>query len=216
MRWPRRVTLTPMVLPSRILNWAMERLARVTTGFWPVMRGQVADGRLDGLGVRERLAEADVDDDLGEARHLHGVGVAELLAEGRHGLIEVALAQSAAHFLRASTRVSGLAAVAAGAHAAAVGRAVVAHARGARAVRADEHDVAHGDGLRDVEDAALLDARLALRATGHGPRLGVPPSDVEAFHDDGRAGQRRAVLPAGAEARRGARSSPAGGGRRAG
>ena len=37
MRSPRSVTLTPMALPVRTRNWAIERRARVTTGFWPVM-----------------------------------------------------------------------------------------------------------------------------------------------------------------------------------
>jgi hypothetical protein len=31
------VTFTPMGLPVRTRNWAIERLARVTIGFWPVM-----------------------------------------------------------------------------------------------------------------------------------------------------------------------------------
>jgi hypothetical protein len=63
-------------------------------------------------------------------------------------------------------------------------------------VRAHDHDVAGRDGLWDVEDAALLDAWLPLRSTGHSPRLGVPSSDVEAFDDDGSSDQRGAVLPA--------------------
>ena len=34
-RSPRSVTFTPMALPSRSLNPAIDFLARVTTGFWP-------------------------------------------------------------------------------------------------------------------------------------------------------------------------------------
>ncbi len=37
IRWPRRVTLAPTGIPVRSRNWAMERVARVTIGFWPVM-----------------------------------------------------------------------------------------------------------------------------------------------------------------------------------
>ena len=37
MRSPRSVTLAPMALPSRSLKPAMDLLARVTIGFWPVM-----------------------------------------------------------------------------------------------------------------------------------------------------------------------------------
>jgi hypothetical protein len=31
------VTLSPIGLPARTWNWAIERLARVTIGFWPVI-----------------------------------------------------------------------------------------------------------------------------------------------------------------------------------
>ena len=37
MRWPRSVTLSPIGLPVRILNWAIERRAFITIGFWPVI-----------------------------------------------------------------------------------------------------------------------------------------------------------------------------------
>ena len=37
MRWPRRVTLSPIGLPVRILNWAIDRRAFITIGFWPVI-----------------------------------------------------------------------------------------------------------------------------------------------------------------------------------
>ena len=79
MRSPRSVTLAPIGLPVRSRNWAIERRARVTIGFWPVIAGQVADRRVERLGVGQGLAQADVDDDLGKLRHLHGVLVAELL-----------------------------------------------------------------------------------------------------------------------------------------
>ena len=37
MRSPRSVTLAPIALPSRSLKPAIDFLARVTTGFWPVI-----------------------------------------------------------------------------------------------------------------------------------------------------------------------------------
>src|ERR1035437_97572 len=60
-------------------------------------RGEVADGRVDGLRVRKRLSEADIDDDLGNLRHIHRIGVAELLHQGRDGLFLVTLMEAAAH-----------------------------------------------------------------------------------------------------------------------
>ena len=64
IRSPRRVTLAPIELPVRTRNWAIERLALVTIGFWPVMSGEVAEGGVECLRVRQCLAEADVDHDL--------------------------------------------------------------------------------------------------------------------------------------------------------
>src|SRR5690606_29562834 len=40
MRSPRSVTLQPMAMPSRILNAATDFFARVTAGFWPLMRAR--------------------------------------------------------------------------------------------------------------------------------------------------------------------------------
>ena len=42
MRSPRRVTLAPMALPSRSLKPAIDFLALVTSGFWPVIMREVA------------------------------------------------------------------------------------------------------------------------------------------------------------------------------
>lgn len=42
MRSLRRVTMQPMGMPSLSLKAAMERRARVTTGFWPVMAASSA------------------------------------------------------------------------------------------------------------------------------------------------------------------------------
>ena len=38
MRSPRSVTIAPIGMPLRTLNCAIDFLARVTTGFWPVTR----------------------------------------------------------------------------------------------------------------------------------------------------------------------------------
>ena len=53
IRSPRRVTLAPMALPSRSLKPAIDFLARVTSGFWPVMavRSRTAPSSSDGCWV---------------------------------------------------------------------------------------------------------------------------------------------------------------------
>ena len=38
MRCPRSVTFAPIGIPVRNRNWAIDRLAFVTIGFWPVIR----------------------------------------------------------------------------------------------------------------------------------------------------------------------------------
>src|SRR6266576_3120821 len=45
------------------------------------------------LGIGDRLPDPDVDDDLDQARHLHGVGVGEALDQRRDDLVRVALLQ---------------------------------------------------------------------------------------------------------------------------
>jgi hypothetical protein len=70
-------------------------------------------------------------------------------------------------------------------------------------MRADDHDVAGRDGLGDVEDAPLLDARLAIRAAGDRTGLGVTLGDVEAFDDDRGTDEGGSILPARTEASRG-------------
>ena len=71
----------------------MERRARVTIGFWPVIAVMSPTAASIALALVERLAQADVDDDLVEARHLHGVGVVELLRQRRDDLALVALVE---------------------------------------------------------------------------------------------------------------------------
>ena len=51
-------------MPWRTLNCAIDFLARVTTGFWPVIFADLVGAGVDDLGVLRRLAEAHVDDDL--------------------------------------------------------------------------------------------------------------------------------------------------------
>src|SRR5690606_6189151 len=58
----------------------------------------VGDRVLEHLLVSRRLAHAHVESDLGQARHLHRIGVAELLHELRHHLILVELFQTGIHF----------------------------------------------------------------------------------------------------------------------
>ena len=60
--------MAPIELPVRTRNWAIERLALVTIGFWPVMVVRSPSGGVERLGIGQRLAQADVDDDLVESR----------------------------------------------------------------------------------------------------------------------------------------------------
>ena len=81
MRSPRRVTLAPIALPSRSLKPAIDFLARVTIGFWPVILVRSRDGALEQGGLGGGGADAHVDDDLLEPRNLHHVVDAELVLE---------------------------------------------------------------------------------------------------------------------------------------
>ena len=51
--------------------------------------GEVGDRAVDDLGVLGGLADAHVDDDLHETRHLHDVPVLELLLQGAADLVAV-------------------------------------------------------------------------------------------------------------------------------
>ena len=82
-------------MPWRTLNCAIDFLARVTTGFWPVIARELVGAGVDDLGVAGRLAEAHVDDDLLDLRDRHHVRVAELLRERRHDFLAVAFLQAA-------------------------------------------------------------------------------------------------------------------------
>ena len=89
--------MAPIELPVRTRNWAIERLALVTIGFWPVMVVRSPSGGIERLGIGQGLAQADVDDDLASLRHLVGVAVFELLLERGHDLGRVALVEAAGH-----------------------------------------------------------------------------------------------------------------------
>src|SRR3546814_13456160 len=66
--------------------------------FRRVLFRSVGNRVLEHLLVGRGLAHAHVERDLGQARHLHRVGVAELLHELRHHLTLVALFQTGIHF----------------------------------------------------------------------------------------------------------------------
>ena len=97
MRSRRSVTLQPIAMPSRSLKVAIDLRDLVITGFWPVIAVRSATAPSTLLAVVDRLADAHVDDDLLELRHLQGVRVAELLRQRfAHGLGVVFL-QSRGH-----------------------------------------------------------------------------------------------------------------------
>ena len=83
MRSPRSVTLAPIALPSRSLKPAIDFFALVTSGFWPVIDGEVGHGAVEQRLLLGRLADAAVEHDLLEPRHLHDVAEAELLLQLR-------------------------------------------------------------------------------------------------------------------------------------
>ena len=154
IRSPRRVTLAPIELPVRTRNWAIERLALVTIGFWPVMSARsprAASSAFALVRASPRPMLTTIFESRGTCMR---VGVLELLLERRHDLGRVALLEPAGHAFTSScspqcrqTRTR---------------RPVVEHRRarsgsGLSQLRADDHDPADRHGLGDVHDAALLD-----------------------------------------------------------
>ena len=83
MRSPRSVTLQPIDWPSRSLKPAIDLRALVMIGFWPADAGEVGDGALEQRRLLGGPADAHVDDDLLERRHLHHVARAELALAAR-------------------------------------------------------------------------------------------------------------------------------------
>ena len=192
----------------------MERRARVTTGFWPVMRVMsptAASIALAFVRASPRPMLTTILVRRGTCIALPYSNSFGARARPRRGTAGAAAAHLPSPPLASRPRRSGRRRGRCGHR-----PPVMTDARGARAARADEHDVADVDGQRDVQDAALLDARLAVGATGHGARLGVPLGDVEALDDDGGARQRGTVAASPSRIVPWTSSSPAGGARRAG
>ena len=77
------MTLAPIALPSRSLKLAIDFFALVTSGFCPVMivRSVTAPSSSDAL--LRGAADAHVQHDLLEPRHLHDVAEPELVLELR-------------------------------------------------------------------------------------------------------------------------------------
>src|SRR5688500_4290516 len=92
---PDRVARPHVELGDRTLRLGDDRLLAGDGG-------QVAQGRIERLGIGQGFAQADVDDDLADLRNLVRVAVFELLAERRDDLGVVALVQSAGHDLTSS------------------------------------------------------------------------------------------------------------------
>ena len=97
MRSRRKVTLTPICMSSRSLKVAIDACARDHHRMLAGDRGQIVGRGVDLLAVLHRLADAHVDDDLVEPRHLHRVLVAELLHQRRADRRLVALLQPGRH-----------------------------------------------------------------------------------------------------------------------
>src|SRR5579875_3664191 len=182
IRSPRRVTWTPMGMPSRSLNCAIDLRARATAGFWPVMT--VRSRTAPSISLAS-LADAHVDHDLGQPGNLHGVGVAELFPECRDDLGAVPLLQPRhrgrgcclgrcchplflSEILAAGPGNPDLPACVIAAEAC-PGRLL--------AVRVDQRHVADMDGGLLVDDAALLGAPPPLIV-----HLGVLLDHVHALH----------------------------------
>ena len=103
MRSPRSVTMQPIGMFSRSLKFAIALRERVTTGFWPVIVGHLLDRRIEQLHVLDRLAEAHVEDDLLEPRHLERGSCSPIsFCSGRHDVLVDTLLQSRNHRCRPS------------------------------------------------------------------------------------------------------------------
>ena len=64
IRAPRSVTAAPIAIPARSEKLEIDFLARVTTGFCPVIAPSSATITSSAFGAFGRLAEADVQHDL--------------------------------------------------------------------------------------------------------------------------------------------------------
>ena len=102
IRSPRRVTLAPIELPVRTRNWAIERLALVTIGFWPVMVVRSPSAASSAFAFDSASPSPMLTTIFDEPRDLVRVAVFELLLERRHDLGRVALLEAAGHALTSS------------------------------------------------------------------------------------------------------------------
>ena len=96
MRVLRSVTLQPIGMFSRTLKVAIALRALVITGFWPAISARSAAATAAFLESAVDFADAHVDDDLVDRRHLHGVLVAEFLDQLLAHDVVVVLASGAA------------------------------------------------------------------------------------------------------------------------
>ena len=81
MRSPRSVTLQPIDWPSRSLKPAIDVPGLGDDRLLTADLGEVGDGALEQRRLLGGPADAHVDDDLLERRHLHDVAETELLLE---------------------------------------------------------------------------------------------------------------------------------------
>ena len=76
----------------------MDFFARVITGFCPGDLPEFLRGGIQQLHVLARFAQADIHGHLRNARHGHGVRVAEALRQRRNGFFAILFMQTANHF----------------------------------------------------------------------------------------------------------------------
>ena len=92
IRAPRSVTAAPISCPSRSPKLAIDFFAFLRTGCWPVIVASSSTTVVEDLRLLDRLADADVEHDLLERRHLVRVREAELLRQLRAHRLLVVLA----------------------------------------------------------------------------------------------------------------------------
>ena len=91
--------MQPIGQPSRILNDGHRDARLGRDRLLAGDLGHVGHGVLEDLLVGRGFAHAHVERDLGDARHLHEVGVAELLHQLRNNRVLVELFETGGHFI---------------------------------------------------------------------------------------------------------------------
>ena len=81
---PRKVTFAPIAWSLRSLKFAMLFLARVSAGFWPVIKASSAFASSSACFTSDCEPTRSIDHDLLHLRNLVRVLVAMLLLQGRH------------------------------------------------------------------------------------------------------------------------------------